>query len=492
LRRISVSPIAFATAAATILSCAALAYAASSTVKLVKVSSDPYRNRTSFHATEVEPDTFAHGKTVVAAFQVGRFADGGADDIGWARFAGGRWTHGFLPGTTAHSTPKGAFARASDPAVAYDAKHQTWLISGLALSAGLDGAAVLVNRSTDGARTWSSPVTVATATSGQSFDKEWIVCDNTSTSPHYGNCYAEWDDAGNADQLHMAYSSDGGSTWTEATVPAAGVIGGQPVVLPDGHVVVPIDDAFNTIVESFVSTDGGLSYSGPTTISTVSNHLDAGELRSPPLPSATVDGSGRVYVAWADCRFRPTCRANDIVYASSTDGTHWSTVQRVPVDPTSSPVDHFLPGIDAGSSGKLSLVYYYYPHTNCLVSTCRLDVGFTSSADGGTTWSSPLKLAGPMRINSLPLTTQGYMVGDYSSSSLLTSVTGEPATSVFAVGLPVAHKVCASGRSLSCDEPMEAPARRLPTAGAAALKTVAAPVLSTRSDHRATKRLTYR
>jgi len=26
-------------------------------------------------------------------------------------------------------------------------------------------------------------------------DKNWTVCDNTSSSPFYGNCYTEWDQA---------------------------------------------------------------------------------------------------------------------------------------------------------------------------------------------------------------------------------------------------------------------------------------------------------
>src|SRR5919202_1955643 len=78
------------------------AAAASANVTLVKVSSDPYANTTSSHRTEVEPDTFAFGSTLVSAFQVGRFYDGGASDIGWATStsAGSSWTNGFLPGIT--------------------------------------------------------------------------------------------------------------------------------------------------------------------------------------------------------------------------------------------------------------------------------------------------------------------------------------------------------------------------------------------------------
>ena len=68
------------------------------------------------HATEVEPDSFAWGSTVVTAFQTGRVFNGGASDIGWATSTNGgvSWTHGFLPGTTAASTPTGPFFSASD------------------------------------------------------------------------------------------------------------------------------------------------------------------------------------------------------------------------------------------------------------------------------------------------------------------------------------------------------------------------------------------
>ena len=40
------------------------------------------------------------------------------------------------------------------------------------------------------------------------------------------------------------------------------------------------------------------------TIATVTDHTEAGNLRSGPLPSAEIDGAGKVYVVWQDCRFR--------------------------------------------------------------------------------------------------------------------------------------------------------------------------------------------
>src|ERR1700746_2828353 len=74
---------------------------AAGSISLTQVSADPFTNTTSQHATEVEPDTFANGSTVVAAYQVGRFFDGGGTDIGYARSGnGGRtWsTSSFVPG----------------------------------------------------------------------------------------------------------------------------------------------------------------------------------------------------------------------------------------------------------------------------------------------------------------------------------------------------------------------------------------------------------
>ena len=124
------------------------------------------------------------------------------------------------------------------------------------------------------------------------------------------------------------------------------------------------------------------------TIATIQFHGDAGGIRSGPLPSAAVDGAGHVWVVWEDCRFRTTCSTNDLVYSTSADGVTWSAVTRIPIDDVSSTVDHFIPGIGIdpatfGAAAHVALHYYYYPQSNCTVSTCQLFVGYISSANGG-------------------------------------------------------------------------------------------------------------
>src|SRR5689334_8241128 len=93
-------------------------------VALTQISSDPFNARTpGQHRSEVEPDTFSYGSTVVSVFQVGRFFNGGATAIGFATSTdgGSNWTHGLLPGVT--SATGGVYDRASDASVAFDARH---------------------------------------------------------------------------------------------------------------------------------------------------------------------------------------------------------------------------------------------------------------------------------------------------------------------------------------------------------------------------------
>jgi hypothetical protein len=414
---------------------------------LLQISSDPFTNPDTQHKTQVEPDTFAFGNTVVSDFQSGRiFAGGGASDIGWAtsKDGGHTFTHGFMPGTTKLATPPGIYDRISDPTVAYDAKHKVWMAASLAIL-GTTGAAVLVNRSTNGGTVWTNPVTVHAGSNADFLDKDWIVCDDTASSPHFGNCYVEWDNANFNNLVQMSTSTDGGLTWgTPKTTPdQTCVIGGQPLVQPNGTVIVPIDDCFETTLLAFRSTDGGQTWSRAVLAAQILAAPDPGNIRSGPLPTAEIDQSGKVYVVWEDCRFEPGCNApgvpNDLVMTTSTDGLNWTLVKRIPIDPVGSSVDHFIPGLavdrtTAGSSAHLGLAYYYYPTVNCTetgTTACQLNVGFVSSTNGGASWSHTVHVAGPMLLDWLANTTLGRMVGDYISTSIIPG--DNDATPVFEV-----------------------------------------------------------
>jgi len=396
-----------------------------------RLSVDESVNPLSQHETAVEPADAAWGSTVVATFQVGRFAKGGASNIGFAvSYDSGRtWRRGLLPGVTVESSPVGPETAASDPTVAYDAAHGVWLIGTLTIEPG--GSRVMVAHSSDGLH-WSLPVTAA---SGPSLDKEWLTCDNGSSSPHRGRCYALYTDDDKNITVSQS-SDDGGSTWSPPVRATGILVGVQPAVLPNGTLITVAgayagENALTGSIEALRSTDGGATFTR-VTLSPFSSASNS-PMRAISLPSLALDGEGRIYVTWADCRFRSACAANDIVLSTSTDGISWTAPTRVPVAPTSSTLDAMIPGLgaDPAHAGHLGLVYAYFTPGSCAKGACTLGIAFIQSPDGGASWSKPLQLdVEPIRMTWLP-EAEGRMVGDYFG----TAYAGDRVVPVFALAI---------------------------------------------------------
>jgi hypothetical protein len=263
-------------------------------------------------------------------------------------------------------------------------------------------------------------------------DKNWTVCDNhapsdtSSGSQFYGNCYTEFDNFGEGDLEYMSTSTDGGQNWSTPVFPDGKPkgLGGQPVVQPDGTVIVPFE-ALNGKIEAFSSTDGGQTWGHVAVVDNVTSHANSGGLRTSPLPSAEIAGDGTVYVAWQDCRFQPKCSANDIVFSKSIDGVNWGPTTRVPIaDVGNTQNDHFIPGLavdqsTSSSATHLALTYYFYTDANCAPADCVLQAGTISSSDGGAHWGGQDTVGNSMKLNQIAATSQGRMVGDYISTSFL-------------------------------------------------------------------------
>ncbi len=407
--------------------------AADCEVLSLQLSRDTTVDAQSQHETQVEPDSFAFGSTIVTLFQTGRNEGGGAAAHGWATStdAGATWRSGLLPGLVSETTVRGPFDAVSDPVVAYDTVHRVWLASSLGV-AGND-LQLTINRSTDG-RAWERPL-IAAADPAEAYDKQWLTCDNGRTSRFRGRCYLAYYDV-EANRIAVRRSTDGGRTWSAAVgTPADGTLGNSvngayPIIRPDGSLVL----AF-TISSLFAATDmneigvvrsgdGGLTFTGPVRLGGFPEDVFTG-VRSPPLVTGDVDARGRVYVAWSDCRFRDDCTGTDIVLARSADGVSWSAPVRVAVGDVISDVDHFLPGlaVDPASSGataRLAVVLHTLPEPEgCALGDCPgVDVRLIRSSDGGRTWGRAQTLSVErMRIGWLANTGIGRMLGDYVSTS---------------------------------------------------------------------------
>ena len=394
------------------------------------------------HESQVEPASAGAGKTVVAAFQSGRYESGGAAAIGYATSsdAGASWRSGFLPGLTVSSTPAGENDLASDPSVAYDPVHRVWLIA--SLTATRDRLGIQVSRSRDGL-SWSHPVPVVTAAQ-DGIDKDWVACDTWQSSPFRGRCYVSFLDVP-ARRIVTSASSDGGLTWTAPVAPPGPLPGSSPngalpLVRPDGTLVVLYSSLYGqSLADDEIlaarSTDGGATFSPPVRVSHVQME-EVYELRSPVLPAGGVDAGGRLYVVWQDCRFDENCDVVDLVLSTSDDGVTWSPPRRIPTTAPAARIHSLVPGfaVDAttrGTGARLALVYYTLPHDCVLDLTCPgIDAYTIASRNGGATWGRPERLSPePMRFNWIAESTLGRMLGDYEAVSFA----GGRAVPVFAL-----------------------------------------------------------
>jgi hypothetical protein len=371
------------------------------------------------HETQVEPDSFSFGSTIVTVFQSGRHLDGGAERNGFStsKNEGRTWRVGVLP--------SGSFERVSDPVIAYDAEHEWWLAASLGTNFPTNG--VVVNRSRDGIQ-WSAPVDVMRSPI-EDYDKEWIACDNWRTSRFRGRCYVSYMNFRRG-TIETRRSTDGGRTWSG---PVATVVerapaqpnGIQIVTRPNGSVLLLLTifgaPTGNEIAQ-LRSTDGGVSFSQPSAVAPL-GATDVSWLRAPPFVSADVDADGTVYVAWRDCEPSVECSA-DIVLATSRDGVTWNEPKRIPTGPFEG--FYFLPALavdpaTSGAKARVALLYHSMspsricdPTAGCL----GIDVRMVTSTNGGRSWTAPRRLnAYSMPPFWMADTSLGRMLGDYVSVS---------------------------------------------------------------------------
>ncbi|HEX8969221.1 MAG TPA: sialidase family protein [Chloroflexota bacterium] len=423
---------------------------------------------------EVEPSVAVNPATVgtanvniIGAWQQDRWANGGAHGIavGSSLDGGTTWAETTLPFSVCAPNAildpfTGApYLRASDPWVSIGPDGTAYAVGLLATNstgAGNNDTGIATVTSSDGGRSWgnarllksdqgTSPIFEAT----QFFnDKESITADPT----HPGRAYVVWDRLQGPSQspdavlvsrafrgpTWFSMTSDGGKTWSTARPifdpgQNSQTIGNVIVVDPTtGRLYDFFADFQTTGSPKFIprglsvgfvtSDDGGLTWSGPATVSgeQVANDVDpvtGQQLRTAEeLPSVAIDprvgSGGNLYVVWEDSRFSGGA-INQVVISTSTN--HGATWTQPALVSTTTGRPAFTPTVAVNSAGTVGVTYYDL--RNLLAgntSTLPTDLWLKTSPAGGASFGADTHVAGSFNLLAAPFA-GGFFVGDYQA-----------------------------------------------------------------------------
>ncbi len=240
---------------------------------------------------------------------------------------------------------------------------------------------------------------IESGTAGQFLDKPWIAADKPRGT---GTCSVDGQDIP-AGKVYLTYtsftggtnnprskimfssSSNCGATWSNPAKLSERIALNQGTVLAinpvDGAIYIawrefanPADSTAAHTILFVRSIDGGKSFTKAAPIDNALRPFDqgtsSGSFRSNAYPTMTVDGTGRIYVAWAARGFgtyRPDPVTGDarIVMATSDDGGASWSMPRAVVDNYPGPGHQLMPALEF-AAGKLVIAYYDFRETESL------------------------------------------------------------------------------------------------------------------------------
>jgi hypothetical protein len=379
---------------------------------------------------------------VAVAWQQDRFVEGDGGSRGHltaSSFDGGAtWEVVTVPGLTLCSGGDGI--RTTDPWVAF-ASDGGLYVSSLPWTGPTDAGSIVVNRSTDGGRSWSDPVIVDEQERNPLFnDKESITADPVDPCTLYVAWFrlTNWPVDRTGSGL-FSRTTDCGDTWTEPTTMHASnpnPIGHQVLVMPDRSLRVfsvgfvgggDWQRELPLLVQE--STDQGDTWSEPALVANTRRDRplapDGSRIRSGfKLFDVAVDRTtGHLYAVWEQL-FGEILLPAQVAFSASTDGGRtWSTPTRIDRTPVAEDLlleQAVLPSVEVSDDGTVGVTYYNFQ--NDTPDGSRLDTDhwfihchpdFADCADAES-WSAGVRLT-PVSFDYLlaPKRTDGFFLGDY-------------------------------------------------------------------------------
>jgi hypothetical protein len=425
----------------------------------VPAATQPGRN---YLNAEVEPQIAvnpANPQQIVGQWHQDRWSNGGARGIAGAYSldGGSSWMETTVPFSSC--APGGLpYERASDPWVSFG-PDGTAYSSALSFDGSTNRAALSAAASHDGGKTWTNQQTIVAYPNAQFFPDK----NSTTADPvHQGVAYTVWDTIiaptdQPDDRIHaQAYTgpaefsktTDGGVHWSPAQIIIGTgnrqqTIGNIIVVDPKTDTLYDFTDLFlppntpfrgvasNTVVAFVKSTDGGDTWTAPQTIApfnTVGVHNpNTGRAArvGDGLEEVAIDSSnGKLYVVWeSSTNFVKNLNQaagtfdNEVLFTSSADGgATWSAPKAIS---SFSGMPVFTPTVAVNANGTVAVTYYDSRElTPTNTTTWPVDYWVTYSTNGGQTFGNEQRVSGPFNLNAAPVA-RGLFVGDYEGLASL-------------------------------------------------------------------------
>jgi hypothetical protein len=394
-------------------------------------------DNTMIPGQEVEPSITANPtnpRNVVAAWiqDIGPVSP--RTDLAASSVDGGRtWKRSTIPGLT--KCEGGLADGAADPWVGAGAGGELYF-TGLAAQFPGDApeSAVVTSHSTDGGRTWHSPVALTDPVEGN----ETPFVTGSPTRPD--RAYEVWAEFASG-VIKFSATETHAATWSAPIVIDPSVLNAidlapRLLVLPNGTLVTIFARANLATGEGNVyathSRDAGKTWTPAVSLAPNSNSIqtfvdDKGdELPQPQYPNAAVAPDGTIY---ATIEADTSASLGAVFVWRSTDGG--ATWHRVTSPGTGAYA--FEPTIAVDSHGTIGMTWYDLRNDGPGDAVLTADVWFASSRDRGGSWRET-HVAGPTDLRTGALARQNH-VGEYQG---LAAVRGRGFAAILTLAAPFA------------------------------------------------------
>jgi len=279
----------------------------------------------------------------------------------------------------------------SDPAVAVDLDGNFYVVT-VSLNESNGNGELWVFKSTDAGETFDQVYSIAGSPSTFE-DKEYVTTDLNPSSPYANTLYVSWTRFASGTNILMEHSTDGGVTWSSpvnvSDASLLGVQGSVPAVGPNGEVYVIWYGVSSGGTENMYfdkSTDGGVTFGTDIVVSPSPNAW---------FPSIAVDLSGgpwngNIYATWNDGRNGD----DDVFFSYSSDGgdTWLDPPLRINNDPIGNGKIQYWPWITVSENGEISIIFY---DTRNTANNTFIEAYLARSTDGGQTFTNELVSSEP-------------------------------------------------------------------------------------------------